>query len=90
MPSRTSIKMYHLVIIPIDPAVVVRPHLISMLNGPFTVPRSHEWDARTENQPNKDNVAAYIWHKFGLYCTINGVQKFMPLSDAVSCTVGGI
>ena len=69
---------------------MVRPHLISMLNGPFTVPRSHEWDARTENQPNKDNVAAYIWHKFGLYCTINGVQKFMPLSDAVSCTVGGI
>ena len=69
---------------PTDPAEVVQPHLESMLNGPFSVPRSHEWDAKEENQPNKDNVAAYIWHKFGLYCTINGVQKFMPLPDAVS------
>ena len=92
---------------PSDPAEVIRPHLKSMLNGPFSVPRSHEWDSVEDHQPNKvfvyfsaclhykivkniyndffqDNVAAYIWHKFGLYCTVNGVQKFMPQTDFVS------
>ena len=38
---------------PSDPAEVVRPHLKSMLNGPFSVPRSHEWDSVEDHQPNK-------------------------------------
>ena len=38
---------------PSDPAEVVKPHLKSMLNGPFSVPRSHEWDSVDDHQPNK-------------------------------------
>ena len=38
---------------PSDPAEVVKPHLKSMLNGPFSVPRSHEWDSVDGHQPNK-------------------------------------
>ena len=45
---------------PSDPAEVVKPHLKSMLNGPFSVPRSHEWDSVEEHQPNKVFVYYFV------------------------------
>ena len=45
---------------PSDPAEVVKPHLKSMLNGPFSVPRSHEWDSVDDHQPNKAFVYTFF------------------------------
>lgn len=66
-----------------DPSKALPQHLLSMLSGPLSIPRSHEWDKLSSNQPNKDNVAIYIWQKLGLYCTFICAHRFRPQEDSV-------
>ena len=42
-----------------------------MLHGAFNLVRHHEFE------PQKSNIAVYIWQKLGLFSTFNCVQKFL-------------
>ena len=42
-----------------------------MLHGAFNLVRHHEFE------PQKSNIAVYIWQKLGLFSTFNCVQKFI-------------
>jgi hypothetical protein len=59
-----------------DPSKVIPDHLVSMLNGPLTIPRNHNWDMMHQQNQNKDPIAAYIWQKLGMYSTLNCLQRF--------------
>ena len=63
-------------------------HLMSMLNGPFSQPRNHQWDKFYPDEATKEDIAVYIWQKLGLFSGFNCVQKFFPPEgDAVIFTL---
>ena len=58
---------------------VATDHLSSMLNGPFSLPRSLEIRRGLQtSSDNKENIAVYIWQKLGLFTGFNCLQKFNP------------